>query len=443
MISGKKVKELIQNGFDLELISFEFDKPIEYVEKCRLELEKEIKREDEKENYKAHLKMQKIRERYEKLYFGNNKIEVKQDQEILKENEEEINSIISEFEEILESIKDKELEKKDKIKKVETILRKLKQIEEYSLSINQAEKLYSLLQLDEVQKLNGKREDRILIDRNKKIAVRKLAKAIDIAQIQTNELEELKKLYKKLTIEMQQQYPIEVAPVKVKIRGRIERKNQEEAMNRIIDDVPENIKNIISDIAKGTLDIQRTNKIIEKEVQRRIENTQQNRFSLTKEQVKRQIFMQIITGLEYRAEQYYIQSPEKTIMQIQLLCGVELQQAIKAVIKNLTNVKDFERAKQICNKFLEKDNDNELSKYMNNLIKQIRNDEISNFIMKGIKTQGNWRDERKYLYLIEKGLKKKNVNLHAISLGKSQDGLKSITLADICSIDKRKNEKTL
>lgn len=44
---------------------------------------------------------------------------------------------------------------------------------------------------------------------------------------------------------------------------------------------------------------------------------------------------------------------------------------------------------------------------------------------------GTEEEERRYFELIEKGLKMGNVKLGSISLGKSKDGLRTITLADI------------
>lgn len=142
-----------------------------------------------------------------------------------------------------------------------------------------------------------------------------------------------------------------------------------------------------------------------------------------------------------KSEQYHIENPEKTVMQIQELCGGELEQAIRTVVKNLTSIKDFERAKEVCNKFSTQDNESSFSAYIRTLRKQIRNDEISDIVLKGINMSGTEREERRYLELIEKGLKMGNVKLGAISLGRSQDGLRTITLADIWT-DEKQNEKS-
>ena len=447
----EEVKKLIKNGFDLELISFELDIPIEEIKQCKLELEtmkqpnstrtysaKEI---IDSENKQAHSKMQQMKERYRKLYFTSNKIEVKQPKELPRQKVEQINLVIAEIEEIAESIK--ELPKKERRKEVNAILTKLKQIEEYQLTIEQAEKLHYILQSEELKKLNSSITDKIdfYMNRSRKIVIKKLAEAIDIAQAQSDELEELKGLERKLTMGMQQNNQIVVGAVKSRIGNKISKIIQQKAIDRIRNDVPEDIEFIIREIANGTLNIQIANKIIDKEAKKRVQKKPKTRFSLTEEQEKRQILIQIRTVLIEKSEQYHIDNPEKTILQIQELCDGELEQAIRTVVKNLTNVKDFERAKEVCNKFSSKDNESSLSAYIRKLRKQIRNEEISDIVLKGLNMNGTEREERTYFELIEKGIKMGNIKLGAVSLGKSQDGLRNITLADIW-VDENQKEKS-
>ena len=84
----EEIKELIKNGFDLELISFELGIPIERVTQYKLELET-ISKSDyikthstrkiiDSKNENAHTKIQQMREKYKKLFLKNNNIEVKQ-----------------------------------------------------------------------------------------------------------------------------------------------------------------------------------------------------------------------------------------------------------------------------------------------------------------------------------------------------------------------------
>ena len=446
----KQIKKLIKNGFDLELISFELDIPIDEIKQCMSEAET-IKKPNsfrtysakeiiDNENKQAHLKIQQIRERYKKLFFASNKTEMKQIKELPRKKVEKINLVIEEIEKIVKSIKG--LPEKERRKGANEILIKFKQIENYQFTIEQAEKLNYLLQSEELKKLNSSTTDKIdfYMNRSRKTVIKKLAEAIDIAQAQSDELEELKVLERKLTMKMQQNAQIVVGAVKSRIGNKISKITQQRAIERIRNDIPEDIEFIIKELANGTLDMQLANEIIDEKTKERMENKPKTRFTLTEEQEKRQILIQIRTVLMEKSEKYYIENPEKTVMLIQELCGGELEQAIGIVVKNLISIKDFERAKEVCDSFSSKDSQTSILVYIRRLRKQIRNDEISNIVLKAINMTGTEREERVCLELIEKGLKMGNVKLDAVSLGKSQDGLRTITLADIW-IDERKEEK--
>lgn len=235
-------------------------------------------------------------------------------------------------------------------------------------------------------------------------------------------------LRKKLTIKMAQKNPIVVGTVKSKLGNKITRINQKNASDRIRNNIPINIENIIRDIASGTLDIQAANEVIDEEARKILESRPKNIFAFKEEQAKGQIFIQIRTALMENPEKYHIENPNITIMQVQKLCGGELERAIRVVIKNLIGSKDFERAKELCTSFASKYNG---SLSLTNLRKEIRNAEIADIVLKGININGTMEEEKVYLKLIEKGLEIGNVKLEAISLGKSQDGLRNIALADI------------
>ena len=444
----EEVKKLIRNGFDLELISFELDIPIEKIKQYKIELETTKKSQSTKKprtrekmnsrNKQANSKMQKMREKYNKLYFTSNRIETEKQKKLPRQNVELINSIIEYIKERIENIKG--LSKQESVREVNKILTILKQIEDYQLTIEQAEKIYFLLQTVE---LNSNKIDKnnLYIDECKRIVIKKLVEAIDIAQAQTEEVEELKDLERRLTMEMQKNNQIVVGAVRSRIENKITKIIQQKTIERIRNNIPENIEFIIGELANGTLDFQIANEIIDKESKKRVERQPKTRFRLTEEQEKRQILIQIRRGLMENAEQYNIVNPEKTIIQIQTLCEGNLEQAILAVVKNLTNIKDFERAKKVCNKFSKEDSETSVSTYIRMLKKQIRNEEISDIVLKGLNMQGTEKEEETYFELIEKGIKMGNINLKAVSLGKSQDGLRNITLADIWG-DEAKKEKS-
>ena len=437
----EEIKKLIKNGFDLELMSFELDIPIEEIMQYKLELEKTNKSKPIKtysareiidnKNKQAHSKMQQMREQYKKLFFKVDKIEVKKPKELTKQEMELINSVITEIEEIVKGMKN--LSKKERRKGANVILTEIKKIENYQLTIEQSEKLHFLIQSEELEKLNINKKDKIdfYINRTKRRIVKKLADAVDIAQLQTEGLQELKILEKKLTTKMQQNNPIYVGAVKRRIGNKILKINQKIIFDRIRNDVPTDIAFIIMEIANGTLDIEIANEIIDKEAQKRVEEKPKTRFSLTEEQEKKQILIQIRTVLMEQPEQYHIENPTVTIKQMQKLCGGGLEQSVRTVVKNLTCIKDFERAKNVCDSFSIKDNNNQIPKYIRTLKNGIRNAEIGDIALKGLNMRGTEEEDRAYFELIEKGLKMGNVKLSSVPLGKSQDGLKNIYLSDI------------
>ena len=152
---------------------------------------------------------------------------------------------------------------------------------------------------------------------------------------------------------------------------------------------------------------------------------------MTKEQERRQILIQIKKLLADNAEKYYIEKPDTAIQQIQELCGGELEQAIRTIVKNLISKKDFERAKKICEKYSSKEQDETIASYVRSLKKEIRNAEIADMVLKGINMNGTETEEKRFLEMIEKGLRAGNIKPNSIILGKSKNGFKNISLEDI------------
>lgn len=434
----EEIKKLIKYGFDLDLISFEFDIPIEDIKQCKLELEEKRKNDLNKKrstkkvvkNNQPDSKIKQMRERYKKLFLSSDTTEFVQPIEIPQETVDKINIVITEIEEIVKTIK--ELPKKESRKEASTVLKQLKKIENDPLTIEQAEKLLSLMQSEKLGflKLNNADNIDIYINKRKRKIVRKLAEAVDIAQSETEDIEELKRLKKELTANSQIDH-IYVGVVKSRIENKISRLTQQKAINRIKNQIPKEIEDIIIDIAKGRLDISKANEIIEKEAQKRVNSKPQNKFTLTEEQEKRQILIQIKTVLRENPEKYYIENPERTIMQVQELCGGELEQAISIVVKNFINIKDFSKAKEVCDNFYKKSKESSFLIYIRRLKKQIRNGEIGELVLKLINMNGSEEEEIANYQIIEKGLEMGNIKLDTVVLGKSKDGLRTITLADV------------
>ena len=421
-----EIKELIEKGFDLELMSFELDIPLEDL----IQLKKDIETSKKIKLANSKNPMEQVRERYNKLFFANYKKEVEIPKKLTMQQIELVNSVTTTIDKEIKEMKG--LSKKEKRKNVNSILMLLKQIKDFNLSIEQAEKLYNLMQSSELEHLNLSIEDKMdyYVKINRDRIAKKFAKAIDYAHLQTSDFEELKALERKITPKMEKSNPIFIGGIRTNIYNKMSKIQQQIISERIRNDVPTSISAIINDIVIGKLDVQNANEIINSEAKKRVESKPKTRFSLTEEQERRQILIQIRTVLSDRAEQYRIENPEVAIMQIQKLCGGELEQSIRVVVKNLIGQKEFERAKQICNKYA-LDEEKVTPVFITRLKKEIRNKEISDTVLRGIAANGSLEEGIAFYNLIENGLKAGNVKTETISLGKSQDGLRTITLADV------------
>ena len=440
--SEEIIKSLIKKGFDITLISFELNVPIEQVKQYQREIEeskkysqsKTLKAKEiiQKETIRAHSMIERIRRKYRKLYTGQNKAESETKTRKIDEQEaEKINIAIAEIEKILQKIEGKT--RNERHEGAWEIIKILKAIEEMQLNLKQAEKLYNLIQSQELDKLRKDMRDRIdsTIYKKRAQALRKFVDEIDYEQSQTQDLEELKQLERKITPQMlhaNMNYVGRIKDIMARKRQNITQKN---AVNKIRSDESAEIKTLIQNLSNGSLDIIQAKRIIDEEAKKRVESGPKNKFALTEEQQKRQIAMKIRKILDEKAEQYQIINPEKAIEDICELFGNDLGQAIRTVVTNLTNRKEFETAKRICNEYYKKDKNSPLVTELTVLGREIRHAEIGNIILETINGKKTSEEERNYIEMIEKGIEKGNIKPLMVSLGKSQDGLKNITLADV------------
>ena len=454
MLRQENIKKLIQKGFDLELISFELNIPIEQLRQYRLELQKERSTPKEnfgqnsKEKQNPYVKIKQMREKYRKLYFGENTLgdEIVQQEEISEQDIEAIRKIIAIIENKIQEMKSLPISEKRGI--TINILSEMRNIKNYSpIPLNEAEKLYLLMCSEEIKKAFGKttRDSLFLqVSRHKKFLATQLAIAIEKAERSIDSLEDLEKLSKKISFTMAKDYPMTLGTVNYAITARINAMKKKQLIDRI-NNIPESIMLIAKQLVDGKIDIQDARIAINEEVEKREQNKlATTKFSLNKEQERAQVLIQIRTAISEKSSELYIQDPMSTILKIQELCGGELGLSIRAVGKNLINHQDFERAKAICDEFSRKSKDDERAKeyikYIRALRDEIRNSEIGNFIMRMLKSTDTL-EAVELFRTVEKGLEMGNVKLEAISLGKDRDGIKTITLADIWQQEIKKEKQ--
>lgn len=440
----EQVKKLIDNGFDdIELISFELGIPIEQLQEIQKELEKQKKVDDtephspkktyKKNTKKTFSKMDQMRSRYNELYFGVKQSKRSSQQGVLSEQEIElINSVIAKLKATIESMIG--TPEKERIKTAISILSEIKKIQDYQLTIEELEELCSILMSKELDDIPSSSRYPIqhYINAKRNEVITKLCNAIDIAQAQTDNIEELKALAEKVTLQMKQQSHIITGGVILRIGNKISRIRQSAVIKEIKNDVPTNILEIVLDIVNGTINPDTANATIDEEIKRRLEaNKEKGPFGLTESQIRHQILGQIKTEISTKPDQYYLQNPEVVLLQLSKICGGNLLQSADVVVRNLIGRKDFDMAKRVCDMF---STTKEKGKFLGdtiNLRRKIRNAQISDLVLKGLAMNGTSNEDKKYYKLIKKGIEQANINLQAISLGTSQNGLREITLADI------------
>lgn len=444
-----EVKQLIESGYDLDLISFELEIPMELIGEFKPQTEPAKKEKSEitqnkksKDKSLSAFNMQQLRSRYRQLYLSDNAGIPTISSGISEQEIEFINSEIqgmedkkNQIKELLENTPSNQqgqydiLRKKRKI--AYDILVSIRDIKGRKMTTEQSGKIISLLDSNELQNLAISSKDRIDSDAKylRRIILRKYAQSIQSTITQITKLEDLKKLYHKLSELTTQEYEVAIESAKIKIDRNIRKIQQEKAIELHRRKVPKYLISIVEGLASSTIDIEAARKLIDVEIKKKMESETKNRFSLTQEQEREQALMRIKNTL--MENKYNIVNPENTILKIHELCGGNITDGMRVVIKSLIKRGEFEQARQICRSFSSRDKENTMARSIRSLERDINSSEIGDFILKGINMKPNEENDSQFFNLIQNGLQKGNVSLRSIFLGKSRDGLRDITLADV------------
>lgn len=319
----EEVKRLIQTGeFELELIAFEYDIPMETILEWKKELESQKVEKNyttannsglqaEKRNAAIYAKAKEIEQRYLKLYY-----DVKKNKNVSKNHLDITNK---QDDKKIELIKKTLFLMKKKIKSLEgvsesnerTILVKemlsnfinldtYLKLKNIVIPIDIIDDYIKILFSDEIQDFiqnASTYESKRLINSAKNIIGYQLSRTIDNKLEESNDIEELQALLLKLTPELIKS-SISLNSTKRKIESKIISLKQANKSNNLKNNISINMKSIITDLINGELDIQNANNLIDieaKEINRsRLVN---NRFSITEEQDRKQILIQIRTAI--------------------------------------------------------------------------------------------------------------------------------------------------
>lgn len=431
-----EIKKLINDDLDLELISFKLDIPLDELEKIKKDIEVSnrsktngrISKTTSGQQEDSYAKLQQIRKKYYELIGESDTKSLRTQRELTEEELEITDSIIANIETIVEEATGRTINTRRE--KAQLILAEVDKIKKYPLTMEQLEKINFLMSSDVLKGLKAYSRDTIgiSITKTRRTISGKSIDSIDIAQSQTDNIEELQNLKRKITPEIIKLSPIMANALKSRIENKIIKIRQKAAIDKIRNDIPPCIHRIIKQLVNGTLDIEKANEIIDKETKKKIKTRPKNNFSLNQEQVRNQILMQINVVLIDKATEYKIKNPEKTIVQLQELCGDNLEKSISTVVRNFISNKKFADAKDICEKY--SGDQERISTNLSILRKEIINAEISELVLKVINMKAP-KKECACFEVLEKRLKSGNINRSAIYLGKNKDNSKNITLADV------------
>lgn len=422
-----EIPQLVKKGYNIEIIAAEYGITVKEV----LELGKKGEKTTKSKKPEPETRMQKLRKMYEKIY---NSAEAKENQNSHRLTQEEIDNINK----IINGIK-KEIEKmktnpKEKMKIVQSIKSEVKKLEKYHMPIEQSETLYDLVQFQNIKDIyKGMGEIEMLeIYRIRLFATRSFVEAIDREYQSMDDIESILELKNKVeNIKSVKKMPL-LQQLPGKINSKLYKLRQQKVKDEIINSVPNEVKKIVLDLSQGTLNVDEANKSINREVSKKALTKSNSKFALTQEQEKERIFTQIKRALKEQSKEYEIKDPKKTIKQLQELCNGDLASAIETVVENCINRGKLKMAQEICQEYYPKDRQSQLAIQLNKIRKRVKKAQIGKMVLKVLYMEGTEEEKEKKFKEIEEVLEKSNVKYSSIPLGKDKNGKRNITLEDIC-----------
>ena len=427
------ISKLVDKGYDINLVSFEFDIPVQRI----IDYRRMIQIEQAKDRYpfrSRESKIQIMRRKYYSIIGAKSDNKEIHEKKLTEEENKQINSAIAKIEECVENIR--EAEPKEKRRMVVIILGEINKIGDYNLTINQIEKVLKLLNSNELKTIPLLSfHDKIYssINSAKMRIIQKYVETIDYEQSTTNDLDRLQRLEMKLMSNdlLKNGNILSISTLRSQITTKIERLKKESVINNLRENVPESISKIISEIVDGTVDIEKAKVVIEEEAINRVESKPKTKFSLTVDQEKNQIAHQIKRIIVERADKYRIKNPELFLKQIVEVCNLDDENALSTLIRNLIGRKEYNEARKLCDTIPLKDEKGNIRTYLRTLRKEIVIAELSDTVLKSIKISRPFEEENACFDFIKEGLRKVDLSPRVIILSKSDDGMKSITLEDV------------
>lgn len=354
-----------------------------------------------------------------------------------------IDFVIQKLKEIVETLNVRT--PKEKAVLLKLVFEKYEMLNDCNLSVTQAKDLYLLLEHDNIKALcqvsRGKNNPiKEMVENQKEKVLDKLIEAVNLEIQNVGNIEELEKLCEGLPIEILRKNNDKYKKYTEKINQKKSGLSKEKILAEL-EIVPENIIEIVRQLANGNLDVSSAARVIEKEAIENVKKADYDDFDEGVKIEKKKIHTQIKSILVEKAKDYCIKNPTLTVLNLKELTGDTLIESISSIIMNLVERKEYDKALEMCKFFEQKTKDDEINKYIEKIRTVIVNMEIGNMIIKGINIGDDKEIRERYFDTISKGLNQKGISLDEIPLGEiTKDGTK-MTLADIYYVSDKYTDK--
>ena len=444
MLMKDKVKQLMELGYSKEIIMLSLG--ISDKDYCKYENQIALDKNTEKHKQSNRpTKLQLLRKRYYRAYDADYRTP---QQEEPKLSEEEITKIT----EILDTVKPKidalpKYSKNMQLAVVSTVIKELKYIDDKTVPLDIAERLYELfpdnrkLRLGEVSTIRK-------VDQKRSFYFNKFSETVNRMIDKEEDPKKLQELSERLKKLFAKNKETRNFSFESKIKARITNMNK-----TVFDaDTPtETVIEIANSLWEENYDENKTQSLITQETlafyERRKQFVEENasnenfkRMQMpTEEGSRRQIIKQITDFI--RDSEKEITDADR-IYQRLLRVGQNQSVVINIIISNLISNFRFDEARKFLDEKVNSKGNTIETAIARQCRARIRNAEIADYIMKGIEaSSGQIQDENKYYETIVRGIEQANISPDVIVLGKSRDGLKTITWKDVMEKQKNKNRE--
>ena len=387
-----------------------------------------VPKENPNESYKMHL----MKEKYKSKYIGKDekRSSTETEKDRISQDSKVIDNTISKIEDNLQMLQQAISQGKNSNYLIQQIGKNLTQIAALSFSIEQAQRLKALFYSDFLEENVDKK---ILLGRAtlkmREYANSKLLRAIQSYANTIGDIDVLKSLLKEVP-ENKQKGLVGSETARATILQRIAKIENEKRMAKKHNTIPMALQEVLQDISSGKQQAEKTEAIIQKLVEERSEE-RTGKFRLTEEQHRKQIMIQIRNALREQAERYPIKDADKAIESLEEVSAGETGVNLNAVVDNLIGNRKFEDAKGFCTNYSNRTENKDLKRNMMDLKRKVMIAEIGDLVKVALNSTMTQEEENTFWKTLKDGIKKGNLPLSSIVIGKTQDNTRTITLADI------------